>query len=196
MHRPASNRPLRPSRSDWSTPITTLLVNAIPRSWAAAKTRPNPCRRQCPAVRPPLVLIAIVVLVLLLAGGVWWLVAHRTTAVADQPLPVVEQAPPRPNPAPDAKPVRWQPAATTGPALSILDKKWFTIGYRDAYRSPAWVCYDLSGPIVNHGLEPKRPTFATDFDTSAHVSSSDYSAAFASRIFARRCCDRAKSAGS
>ena len=128
-----------------ATPLTTRLVNANHDPTRQRHPTEQGCgqdsserRRQCPAVRPLLVLLAIVVLVLLIAGGVWWLVAHRTTAVADQPLPVVEQVPPRPSPALDAKPV--------GPALSILDKKWFTIGYRDAYRSPAWVCYDLSGP--------------------------------------------------
>ena len=70
--------------------------------------------------------------------------------------------------------IHWSPAARS--RLTLLDKRWFTIGYDERTKSPAWVLYQLAGPIMHPGPEPTRPaTFATDFDTAAHVNHHDYS---------------------
>ena len=71
--------------------------------------------------------------------------------------------------------IHWQPTLRTG-QLKILDKHGFTVGYNEQRKNPAWVIYELTGPISHPGAEPTRPaTFATDFDTAAHVSHQDYS---------------------
>lgn len=58
----------------------------------------------------------------------------------------------------------------------MLENPHFTIGYDNQRKNPAWVIYDLDGPIRFPGQEPTRPaTFATDFRTSAHVAHRDYS---------------------
>ena len=70
--------------------------------------------------------------------------------------------------------IHWRPELRTG-SLKVLDKHWFTIGYHERRKNPAWVTYELAGPISHPGPEPTRPaTFATDFDTTAHVSHRDY----------------------
>ena len=58
--------------------------------------------------------------------------------------------------------------------LQTLEYPHFTIGYDNDRKNPAYVTYELDGPISTSGPEPARPTFATEFRTSAHVSSSDY----------------------
>ena len=71
--------------------------------------------------------------------------------------------------------IHWRPAARVR-QFTLLDKHWFTIGYDERTKSPAWVLYQLAGPITHPGPEPTRPaTFATDFATAAHVSHRDYS---------------------
>ena len=69
----------------------------------------------------------------------------------------------------------WRPVRRSGLPLTVLDKRWFVLGYDEARKNPAWVTYDLAGPITHAGAEPTRPaTFATDFATVAHVSQRDY----------------------
>jgi len=71
--------------------------------------------------------------------------------------------------------IHWRPTARTGLPLKVLDKTWYTIGYDERRKNPAWVTYDLAGPITHPGPEPTRPaTFGTDFSTAAHVSHRDY----------------------
>lgn len=71
--------------------------------------------------------------------------------------------------------IHWRPTARTGLVLTVLDKTWFTIGYDERRKNPAWVSYDLAGPISHPGLEPTRPaSFGTDFGTMAYVSHLDY----------------------
>jgi endonuclease G len=69
----------------------------------------------------------------------------------------------------------WRPVRRSGQPLTLLDKQWFVIGYDEARKNPAWVTYDLAGPITSTGPEPTRPVFATDFATAAHVNQRDYS---------------------
>ena len=69
----------------------------------------------------------------------------------------------------------WRPARRSGQPLTQLDKHWFVLGYDEARKNPAWVTYDLAGPITSTGPEPTRPAFATDFATVGHVSQRDYS---------------------
>ncbi len=69
----------------------------------------------------------------------------------------------------------WRPARRSGQPLKQLDKHWFVLGYDEARKNPAWVTYDLAGPITSTGPEPKRPVFATDFATAGHVNQRDYS---------------------
>jgi endonuclease G len=71
-------------------------------------------------------------------------------------------------------PVAFRPVHRTR-SLQVLEKQHFVIGYDNQAKNPAWVTYDLDGPIAFPGQEPTRPaTFETDFATSAHVSQRDY----------------------
>ena len=53
--------------------------------------------------------------------------------------------------------IHWRPTARTGFALTVLDKTWCTIGYDERRKNPAWVNYDLAGPVSQPGPEPTRP---------------------------------------
>jgi endonuclease G len=70
-------------------------------------------------------------------------------------------------------PVRFRPTHQTR-QLQVLEGPYFTVGYDNARKNPAWVVYQLDGPIVHRDRSPDRPTFATDFRTSAHVAHRDY----------------------
>lgn len=70
-------------------------------------------------------------------------------------------------------PVRFRPSHQTR-QLQVLEGPYFTVGYDNARKNPAWVVYHLDGPIVNRERSPDRPIFATDFRTSAHVAQRDY----------------------
>jgi endonuclease G, mitochondrial len=79
-------------------------------------------------------------------------------------------------PSPTLSDQLWRPVLRTGLPLKVLNKTWFTIGYDESRKNPAWVTYTLSGPITHPGPEPTRPpTFQTDFATTAHVNHHDYS---------------------
>lgn len=56
--------------------------------------------------------------------------------------------------------------------ITILDKKYFVIGYSEDLKNPAWVCYRI-GAAVDFGSY-RRPGFRTDSDTQARVTSDDY----------------------
>ena len=83
------------------------------------------------------------------------------------------QARPEPTSLKKSGPVRFRPTHRTRP-LQILESSHFTVGYDNDRKNPAWVVYDLTGPIVNLERSPDRPIFATDFRTTAHVAHRDY----------------------
>lgn len=69
----------------------------------------------------------------------------------------------------------WQPSPTSILPLKILDYPHFRIGYDEQAKNPAWVAYQLTGPITATGQEQRPSTFATEFRTAAHVAHRDYS---------------------
>lgn len=122
-----------------------------------------------PPLRPLLVILVIVVLLAAIAGLAWFGWHHRdaipVAAIAPGPVATAPAA---------AGDVRCEPRHRTR-ELRVLENRFFRIGYDEERRSPAWVAYDLSGPVANRGAEPNRPIFATDFRTAAHVAHRDYS---------------------
>ena len=140
-------------------------------------TKPTP---RGPGLAIVVVLLAVIALVVALQ-----LASHVFTQHAVAPSPVTNTGTP-PADHKDSGPtkvttqgsigvIHWRPTARTGLPLKVLDKKWFTIGYDERRKNPAWVTYDLAGPITHPGPEPTRPaTFGTDFSTAAHVSHRDY----------------------
>lgn len=134
-------------------------------------------------MRPLVVLILILVLIALVAVGIILLVSNRpvsspatpppTTAA---PVPSTEPTPTKPDRSATAhhQHVAYRPTHRTR-QLQVLEKPHFIIGYDNQAKNPAWVTYELDGPIAFPGQEPTRPaTFETDFATSAHVSQRDY----------------------
>lgn len=131
-------------------------------------------------LRPLLVLLLMLLLVGVVAVGVVLLINSRGTApvaalqtsgnlalttTGPLPLPVERTT---------TGPIHFRPIHRNRD-LQILETPYFTIGYDNQRKNPAWVTYDLDGPISHPGPEPTRPaTFSTDFRTSAHVSQSDY----------------------
>jgi endonuclease G len=121
-------------------------------------------------------LIASILFVVLLttAGVATWMICNQIQQTSSQ------QAQPTTAPTP----VQQQAVRPTGPAvfrpkfrgreLQILESPYFTVGYDNQRKSPAWVVYQLDGPIVNTSRSPDRPRFQTDFRTTAHVADSDY----------------------
>jgi endonuclease G len=131
------------------------------------------------------ILSVLLVLILAVAGTVTWLVATQVQKPAEvaQAAPsvstVTDKAPATGTATPTAPvarvagPVHFTPKFRNRD-LQILESPYFRIGYDNQRKSPAWVVYDLDGPIMNTGASPARPRFQTDFNTSAHVSDSDY----------------------
>ncbi len=86
------------------------------------------------------------------------------------------------SPAPDLAPrVSWGEGlcyagdpvtAPAGPAVAILDKTWFRIGYAEAHANPAWVCYAI-GPAADLQAYPTR-RFRRDDATAARITHDDY----------------------
>jgi endonuclease G len=68
----------------------------------------------------------------------------------------------------------WQPQPTSTLLLKPLTYRYFSIGYDEQARNPAWVVYRLAGPIIHHGHEHRPATFATEFRTAAQVAHQDY----------------------
>lgn len=58
--------------------------------------------------------------------------------------------------------------------LQIFDYGWFTVGYDNELRAGAWGRYELDGPIVHRESQPSRPSFRTEANSSAKVTSKDY----------------------
>ncbi len=104
--------------------------------------------------------------------------SHREQAAAEQ-----ARAPAFPPPPDVIGPVlvkwprieEWAPNPAASFPIKVIDYKHFRIGYDEQAKNPAWVAYRLSGPITIHGQEKRPATFATDFQTAAHVSHHDYS---------------------
>ncbi len=67
----------------------------------------------------------------------------------------------------------FRPTSTTL-HLQTIEYAHYAVGYDNSRKCPAWVVYELDGPVTFQGAVPDRPTFATEFKTSAHVSNSDY----------------------
>lgn len=133
---------------------------------------PSDAPRPGPLLAIVVVLLALVVLVCVLVWVSWRPVAPNLPLAPDGRHPVLSV--PQPGTLPPQHAVRWRPALRQG-TLTILDKQWFVIGYDERRKNPAWVTYDLAGPITHPGPEPTRPaTFQTDFATTARVSQHDY----------------------
>src|SRR5437667_48491 len=76
---------------------------------------------------------------------------------------------------PHLQPQRFRPTSAMA-KLQVLDYDHFTVGYDNDRRNPAWVVYDLDGPVRFPGREAKRPAkFKTDERTTARVTHADYS---------------------
>ncbi len=133
-------------------------------------------------MRKVLILVTLVLLFAAIAFAVWWLLERRGHEVepsipptSQTTAPVSQQHVANQIPKPHQGPVRFRPVLRTR-ELQFLDSPYFSIGYDNQRKNPAWVSYDLDGPITHPGQEPTRPaTFATDFRTSAHVAHRDYS---------------------
>lgn len=97
----------------------------------------------------------------------------QTPASAEAPQPQPRDATPAAPATRTNSPVRFRPTHQTR-QLQVLEGPYFTVGYDKVRKNPAWVVYQLDGPIVNRDRSPDRPTFATDFRTSAHVAHRDY----------------------
>ena len=127
----------------------------------------------------PLVVVVIfailIVVLIVLAWFLWQRLPPATKPTASQPVPTVSpQTKSAPRSISVTGPIHWRPTRHEKP-LEVLEKRWFTIGYDEDQKDPAWVVYDLSGPITHPGREPTRPLFATDNQTTARVSQHDYS---------------------
>ena len=104
----------------------------------------------------------------------------QTSPRGSQTLTSTEAPPRKPQdatpPAPAKRtnsPVRFRPSHQTR-QFQVLEGSYFTVGYDNARKNPAWVVYQLDGPIVHRDRSPDRPIFATDFRTTAHVAHRDY----------------------
>lgn len=123
--------------------------------------------------------MAAVGLVILLCVVAAWLRSRAPLApppvVKPRAAPVVTSEPLVVEVVKTAEVQPWRPVRRSGLPLAVVDKRWFVLGYDEARKNPAWVTYDLAGPITHTSPEPTRPaTFATDFATVAHVSQHDY----------------------
>lgn len=128
-------------------------------------------------------ILVILILLLLIAAVVLVWYFHRQHRQQRESIPVVVASATqaaivvvRPNIAPGTKrsnPAKFLPKARER-QIQILEQPFFVIGYDNQRKNPAWVVYDLDGPIVNTGRSPQRPRFVPDPRTSAHVLDSDY----------------------
>jgi len=85
--------------------------------------------------------------------------------------------PPTPTMAPvanDANDPLGLPVAIPALHLEVLHKEHFTIGYDPQDRIPAWVSYELGGPIRNHGHERRPDRFAPDPEVNPSPRNEDY----------------------
>lgn len=72
-------------------------------------------------------------------------------------------------------PVRFRPVRVDGGSdLQLLVNQYYEVGYDNERKNPAWVAYDLDGPIVNKGGAGSRPGFSVDDRTEAKVSTEDF----------------------
>jgi len=67
------------------------------------------------------------------------------------------------------------PVAVPQLQLEVLHKEHFTIGFDPQVRIPAWVSYELGGPIRNHGHEHRPDRFAPDPEVNPSPRNEDYS---------------------
>jgi endonuclease G len=130
-----------------------------------------------------ILMLVVVVLVTALVAGGWILAAGSRcspsqpqlgqTGASDLAAPQAE-TPPAASLGRTSGPRTFRPTSRTA-KLQVLDCRYFTVGYDNDRRNPAWVAYDLDGPITHPGPEAKRPAqFATDERTTAKVRHSDY----------------------
>jgi endonuclease G len=63
---------------------------------------------------------------------------------------------------------------SSGRSLQILHKRYFTVGYDNAEKEPAWVSYHLAGPIRYHGHEHRPDKFAIDPEVQNPGFDEDY----------------------
>jgi endonuclease G len=122
------------------------------------------------------ILIAVLLLIVLLttAGVATWTICNQIQQTSSQQAqPTAEPTPVQQQAIKPTGPVTFHPKHR-GRELQILESQYFTIGYDNLKKNPAWTIYRLDGPIVNIGRSPERPRFQTDFRTSSHVSDSDY----------------------
>jgi endonuclease G len=66
-------------------------------------------------------------------------------------------------------------------SLQILHKHYFTVGYDNDAKEPAWVSYHLAGPIRFPGHEHRPKKFAEDPDVQAVAYDKDYTGAHLDR---------------
>jgi endonuclease G len=122
------------------------------------------------------ILIAVLLLVVLLAtaGVLTWAIGSQIQNSSPSLAPTqTSSATPAPSATKRSSPVVFRPRFRAR-ELQILESPYFTIGYDNQRKNPAWVVYRIDGPIVNTSRSPDRPRFQTDFRTSAHVADSDY----------------------
>ena len=93
--------------------------------------------------------------------------------IAHEALPSSTTTAPTTKSSTSQKPVKFRPEIRNR-QIQILDGPHFSVGYDNSRKNPAWVTYDIDGPIAFTGGAPTRPIFATDFRTTAHVSHRDY----------------------
>lgn len=124
--------------------------------------------------RPLLALLAIIALVAgILAAVALWAYLGRPRGPAGVSGAVAQLAPALPTRAEADADLHFRPRHRSR-QLHELDGTWFRIGYDEERRDPAWVAYELDGPVRYPGREPSRPIFATDPRTDARVTQHDY----------------------
>lgn len=142
-------------------------------------TKPTP---RGPGLAIVVVLFTVITLVVAL-----WLAPHLFIPQAIAPgrdeTVVTPAAPPTlPRPATPQSPatttdpplVRSIPLPRSKRTLQVLDYGWFTVGYDNELRAGAWGRYELDGPIVHNESQPPRPSFRTETQSPARVTTKDY----------------------
>lgn len=139
--------------------------------------------------RNKIILIVSIVLVLIAVALLFWYLYHALREQSPRGLKTEGKSPSSSTVASVNTPKMHEITAKTnklvGPVkflpksrsqtLQILDQSYFTIGYDNQRKNPAWVVYGLTGPIIHTNKSPLRPKFQMDPRTSAHVPDSAYS---------------------